>query len=71
MANFRATCWGFTGTYVGVLGRTSDLAALEAWAWEYPDDVEQSTPGPPGICPYEPGLGPGSEGTDEGDTGTP
>jgi len=61
-ANFRATCW--MSHYVGVLGRTSDIATLEDWAWAYPSDVEPSTPGPPGICPYEPGLGPGSEGTD-------
>jgi hypothetical protein len=65
-ANFRATCW--EPTYVGVLGRTRDIAALEQWAWAYPDDVEQGTPGPPGICPYEPGLGPLDEPLSEGDT---
>jgi hypothetical protein len=54
-ANVRLTCW--SPTYVGVLGRTRDLSALLSWAWDYPDDVEPSTPGPPGICPYEPGLG--------------
>ena len=64
-ANFRATCWA--SHYVGVLGRTADIAALGEWASAYPRDVEQSTPGPPGICPYEPGLGPGSEGTGVGD----
>jgi len=64
-ANFRATCW--MSHYVGVLGRTPDIAALEDWSWAYPRDVEPSTPGPPGVCPYEPGLGPGSEGTGEGD----
>jgi hypothetical protein len=66
-ANFRATCWN--PTYVGVLGRTRDIAALEAWAWAYPADVEPGTPGPPGICPYEPGLADGlDEGLGDGDT---
>ncbi len=52
-ANFRATCGD--GTYIGVLGKASDLAALEAWAWVYPDDAEMDTPSPPGICSGEPG----------------
>jgi hypothetical protein len=58
-ANWRATCWpGPTdGVYVGVLGRTQDIGALQEWAWDYPDDIEAASPGPPGICPYEPGLG--------------
>jgi hypothetical protein len=64
-ANYRATCWA--PVYVGVLGATRDLAALEDWAWRYPDDVEPSTPGPPGICPYEPGL-PDMGPLEEGDT---
>jgi hypothetical protein len=65
-ANFRATCWD--STYVGVLGRTRDIAALERWAWAYPEDVEQGTPGPPGICPYEPGLRPLDGPLSDGDT---
>ena len=49
---------------VPILVRGGFIATLEDWAWAYPSDVEPSTPGPPGICPYEPGLRPGSEGTD-------
>jgi len=66
IANFRATCWSHA--YVGVLGRTKDIAALEDWAWAYPEDVEPSTPGPPGICPYEPGLGPLEQPLASGET---
>lgn len=51
-ANYRATCWGLAdeGVYVGVLGRGRDLAALEDWAWMYPEGVPQGTPSQPGIC---------------------
>ena len=45
IANYRLTCWG-GALYVGVLGRTSDLAALSEWVAM--GIVE--TPGPPGIC---------------------
>jgi hypothetical protein len=57
MANFRLTCWPaptFDGVYVGVLGRTGDIRALGRWVGDYPDDIEEPAPGPPGICPYEP-----------------
>lgn len=47
-ANFRATC-GYE-TYVGILGATRDIAALETWAWTYPEGAEADTPSPPGIC---------------------
>jgi hypothetical protein len=44
-ANYRLTCWG-GAVYVGVLGRTSDIAALADWVWRGQVD----TPSPPGIC---------------------
>ena len=52
-ANFRATCGD--GTYVGVLGRTRDIKALNDWAWAPPKDADIDTPSPPGICYGEPG----------------
>ena len=69
-ANWRTTCWPgpAEGVYVGVLGRTRDIRALQAWAWAYPEDVEAATPGPPGICPYEPGLGDPEVPLSSGDT---
>lgn len=45
MANYRLTCWR-DGLYVGVLGRTSDIAALGDWV----DMGNVDTPGPAGIC---------------------
>jgi hypothetical protein len=45
IANYRLTCWG-RALYVGVLGRTSDLAAL--FKWVHTGIAE--TPGPPPIC---------------------
>ena len=45
-ANVRATCGS---TYLGILGRTSDLAALYGWVWRSEGGTtEPSTP--PGIC---------------------
>lgn len=59
-ANFRTTCGD--GVYIGVLGRTRDIGALTEWATEYPDDTDAPAPGsPPGICPYDDGLGADSE----------
>ena len=45
IANYRLTCWG-GALYVGVLGRTTDLAALSEWV----EMGNVDTPGPPGIC---------------------
>jgi hypothetical protein len=47
-ANFRATCGD--GLYIGVLGRTDDIAKLTRWTWEYAPGIEAPTPMPPGIC---------------------
>jgi len=45
-ANIRVTCGS---TYVGVLGRDKDLAALQRWVWRVPDGtVDRGEP--PGIC---------------------
>ena len=45
-ANVRATCGA---TYVGILGRGTDLAALHRWVWG--SDQVKGTPGkPPAIC---------------------
>lgn len=45
-ANVRVTCGS---TYVGVLGRDADLAAVHRWVWMSPDGPRD--PGnPPGIC---------------------
>ena len=52
-ANIRVTCGD--GTYMGILGTTRDIAALDAWASKYPPDAEIDTPSPPGICYGEPG----------------
>jgi hypothetical protein len=49
-ANVRLTCDG--GIYVGVLGRSDDLAALFDWTWSYAPGVEPSIPGAPGLCHY-------------------
>jgi hypothetical protein len=46
VANFRATCG--EGTYVGVLGRTSRLDELSAWALRWPDPEMSFSR--PGIC---------------------
>jgi len=48
-ANVRVTCGS---TYVGILGRGDDLAALYLWVWRTPDGVVR--PGErPGICQSE------------------
>ena len=48
-ANVRLTCGS---TYIGIVGRSEDLAALHAWAWR--SDAGQVPPGePPGICNRE------------------
>ena len=55
-ANVRLTCdaypsaLGGGGRYVGILGTGADLAALTAWAAQYPDGVEMPVPTPPGLC---------------------
>jgi len=47
IANVRVTCYG--PYYVGVLGRTKELAALVAWAWAV-QPGESVDRDPPGIC---------------------
>ena len=47
-ANVRVTCGD--GTYIGILGTTPDIAALDAWASKLPSNAEIATPSPPGIC---------------------
>jgi hypothetical protein len=47
-ANMRTTCGD--GIYIGVLGRTDDIAKLTRWTWEYATGIEEPTPMPPGIC---------------------
>ena len=49
-ANVRLTCNG--GIYIGILGRSDDLAELVDWAWTYAPGVELSMPDAPGICHY-------------------
>jgi hypothetical protein len=46
VANARATCGS---TYIGVLGRDVDLAAVQRWLWTSPDGP-MATGEPPGIC---------------------
>jgi hypothetical protein len=46
-ANIRLTCYG--EVYVGVLGRTKELARLNAWTWKVADG-ESVHRDPPGIC---------------------
>ena len=43
------------GVSIEIFGKTSDLAALEHWAWAFPKGAEVSTPSAPGIC-YGPGV---------------
>jgi hypothetical protein len=45
-ANVRATCGT---TYIGILGRDEDLAALHEWAWAAADGEGPVSP-KPGIC---------------------
>jgi hypothetical protein len=45
-ANVRLTCGS---TYIGILGRSGDLAALHAWAWKA-QTGQVSSGEPPGIC---------------------
>ena len=58
-ANFRATC--YDGLYIGVLGTTTALASLSAWALAPPSGEEMGDS--PGICfgALGGGLGPDSE----------
>ena len=45
-ANVRLTCGS---TYIGIIGRSGDIAALHEWAWR--SQAGQVPPGePPGIC---------------------
>ena len=46
-ANIRLTCYG--DLYVGVLGRTKELAALNAWTWKVAAG-EDTHRDPPGVC---------------------
>lgn len=46
-ANVRVTCYG--DLYIGVLGRTKELALLNAWTWTVADG-ESVDRDPPGIC---------------------
>ena len=45
-ANVRLTCGP---TYIGILGRSGDIAALHAWAWK-PQTSQVPAGEPPGIC---------------------
>jgi hypothetical protein len=47
IANVRLTCYG--SLYVGVLGKTADIAALYKWSWRVADG-ESTHRDPPGIC---------------------
>ena len=47
IANIRVTCYG--DLYIGVLGRTKELALLNAWTWKVADG-ESVDRDPPGIC---------------------
>jgi hypothetical protein len=47
IANVRVTCYG--AFYVGVLGRTKEVAALYAWTWKVAPG-EDTHRDPPGIC---------------------
>lgn len=55
-ANVRLTCdaypstLGGGGRYIGVLGAARDLAALTAWAQQYPGGAEVPVPTHPGLC---------------------
>jgi hypothetical protein len=46
-ANIRVTCYG--GVYIGIVGKTSDIAALSKWAWR-PPNGQSADRDPPGIC---------------------
>lgn len=46
IANARATCGS---TYIGVIGRSDDLAAVQRWVWA-PKDGPVPAGEPPGIC---------------------
>ena len=47
IANVRLTCYG--NVYMGVLGKTADIRALDAWTWKIQagDDTHRD---PPGLC---------------------
>ncbi|MGD0863386.1 MAG: hypothetical protein ABSA21_11605 [Candidatus Limnocylindrales bacterium] len=51
-ANVLALCGN--GAYIGIVGKTADVAALAKWAWRFPAKAmnagQVSTPSPPGIC---------------------
>jgi hypothetical protein len=49
-ANVRITCDG--GIYIGILGRSGDIAELFDWAWTHAPDAEPEMPNGPGICDY-------------------
>jgi hypothetical protein len=53
MANVRVTC-PYGAIYIGIIGKTDDLAALSRWAMEFPGGVPEPIPSPPGVC-----VGPG------------
>ncbi len=49
IANYRTTCGG--GTYIGILGRNGDIAALSRFAWlGLGEEPYTYTPSPPTIC---------------------
>jgi hypothetical protein len=52
VANIRLTCWGGDrgGVYIGIVGKSADIAALNRWAWNFQDDGDQTAPSSPGIC---------------------
>lgn len=51
-ANILALCGN--GAYIGIVGKTADIAALDEWAGRFPAKALKagrvSTPSPPGIC---------------------
>jgi hypothetical protein len=47
LANVRLTCYG--GIYMGVVGKSADLAALYKWAWRIAAG-ESTHRDPPGLC---------------------
>jgi hypothetical protein len=49
-ANVRITCDG--GIYIGILGRSDDIATLFDWAWTHAPAAEPEMPDGPGICDY-------------------
>jgi hypothetical protein len=62
LANIRVLCGTDPGVYIGIVGKTTDIAALYAWASLFPVAALEgglvSAPTPPGICYGPVQLGP-------------